>query len=102
MLDEPLIISMMGMKVLFHPNLVKWTLATEDVCFNTKFRSTFFSIGKVMPIQRGGGIYQVQFNEFIERAKHGDWLHIYPEGRIYQVLYLYIIIILGLWLFKKR
>lgn len=85
MLDEPLIISIMGMKVLFLPHLVKWTLATEDVCFSSYFRSTFFSIGKVMPIQRGGGLFQVQFTEFIDRAKYGDWLHIYPEGRIYQV-----------------
>lgn len=66
------------------PSKSCWVLASEELCFNTNFLSTYFSSGKVMPITRGAGVNQVQFTEFIDREKYGDWVHLYPEGRIYQ------------------
>ena len=38
-----------------------------------------------MPIHRGGGVYQIALDNFIQRIKYGDWGHIFPEGRTYQV-----------------
>lgn len=40
--------------------------------------------GKVMPIQRGGGVDQKLLQDFARRVAAGDWAHVFPEGRVAQ------------------
>lgn len=43
----------------------------------------FFRSGKVLPIKRGEGLNQVNLHVIARRlGQHGDWLHVFPEGRI--------------------
>ena len=52
--------------------------------FNTLFKSMFSSLVKIMPIDRNGGVNQIALSNFTQRAKYGDWVHMFPEGRTYQ------------------
>jgi monolysocardiolipin acyltransferase len=42
-------------------------------------------LGKVMPIKRGAGISQSLFREPARVIAGGNWLHIFPEGGIWQL-----------------
>ena len=43
----------------------------------------FFRSGKVLPIKRGDGLDQPNLHVMARRlGQHGDWLHVFPEGRI--------------------
>lgn len=42
------------------------------------------SAGKTIPIYRGGGVNQKHLLDFAKQAVHGGWLHIFPEGGVYQ------------------
>lgn len=46
--------------------------------------SAFFGSGKVMPIERGGGIDQPLLLKFGRRLAAGSWCHVFPEGRTVQ------------------
>ncbi|KAK8806134.1 hypothetical protein WA171_007219 [Blastocystis sp. BT1] len=61
-----------------------WNLAREDQTFETAPKAMICSLAKLMPIHRGGGVYQIALDNFIQRIKYGDWGHIFPEGRTYQ------------------
>lgn len=63
-----------------------WNVAREDQPFGTRFLSMICPLVKIMPIFRGGGVYQIALSNFIQRVKFGEWCHIFPEGRTYQVL----------------
>lgn len=60
----------------------KWTLGAREVCFSQPSHSLFFRLGRVLPIVRGEGVYQSTMNEVLKELDKGDWLHIYPEGKI--------------------
>lgn len=62
-----------------------WNVAREDQPFGTLFLSMMSPLVKIMPIFRGGGVYQIALSNFIQRVKYGEWCHIFPEGRTYQV-----------------
>ncbi|KAK2355347.1 Phospholipid/glycerol acyltransferase family protein [Trifolium repens] len=82
-LDDP---SMWGFKgfPIFDTKIARWVLAAEDICFKNPLYSYVFRTGKCIPITRGGGIYQEHMNEALERLKDGEWLHTFPEGKVYQ------------------
>ena len=63
-----------------------WNLAREDLTFNTLPKAMICSLAKIMPIFRGGGVDQIALSNFTQRIKFGDWGHIFPEGRTYQVV----------------
>ena len=42
----------------------------------------FFLNGKTLPIQRGGGTDQPIMSVAAARLRQGDWLHMFPEGKI--------------------
>ena len=45
-------------------------------------RRQFFQSGKVLPIVRGQGIDQQAMRIAAARAAAGDWVHLFPEGRV--------------------
>ncbi|PON36669.1 Tafazzin [Parasponia andersonii] len=82
-LDDPLLWGFRGFPSM-DSKLARWVLAAEDICFTNTVSSYFFRIGKCIPITRGGGIYQEQMNEALEKLSTGAWLHIFPEGIVSQ------------------
>ena len=74
-------------KDLLNPhNCGYWNLAREDQTHEKLYKSMITSLVKIMPIHRGGGVHQIALSNFIERIKLGEWGHIFPEGRTYQVV----------------
>lgn len=82
-LDDPVMWGFKGFPTM-DANLERWTLAAEDICFKNKVLSYAFRLGKCIPITRGGGIYQEHMNEALDRLSEGEWLHTFPEGKVYQ------------------
>ncbi|KAJ7298370.1 hypothetical protein O6H91_Y001600 [Diphasiastrum complanatum] len=82
-LDDPLMWGFRGFPIS-NPKLSRWILTAEDICFTNPIYSYFFRLGKCIPITRGAGIYQPQMNEALDRMNDGEWLHTFPEGKVYQ------------------
>lgn len=77
---------LMHFKDLLNPrNCGYWNLAREDETHESVPKSMVTSLVKIMPIHRGGGVHQIALTNFIQRVKNGEWCHIFPEGRTYQV-----------------
>ncbi|KAJ4874472.1 N-acylphosphatidylethanolamine synthase [Raphanus sativus] len=83
-LDDPVMWGGFKGLLSFDPELARWVLAAEDICFKNPVFSYIFRTGKCIPITRGGGIYQEHMSEALERLKDGSWLHTFPEGKVFQ------------------
>jgi 1-acyl-sn-glycerol-3-phosphate acyltransferase len=46
------------------------------ICFR------FFSLGRCVPIVRGGGVYQPGLDFCRERLHENAWVHVFPEGKV--------------------
>ena len=44
--------------------------------------SQFFLNGKTLPIERGQGLQQPAMQTAAQLLAHGDWVHLFPEGRV--------------------
>ncbi len=65
-------------------NRMRWGLCAREVCFKKKFLEPFFHAVKVFPIERGAGVYQPSMQTLQLRFNAGEWVHIFPEGRVVQ------------------
>jgi len=61
---------------------MRWGASASEVIFVNKPLATFFSLGKVVPIVRGWGVYQPAMEFLLERLKGGGWVNIFPEARV--------------------
>ena len=61
---------------------IRWTMCTKEICASGPWTHKFFAAGKTVPISRGGGVNQAVMRTMAERVSVGDWLHIFPEGRV--------------------
>lgn len=83
--DDPLLFGLLPTKLLLSHNQgkMRWSLGAKEILFINPLFSSFFSAGKVLPIERGAGLFQPSMLECHSLLKKGDWIHIFPEGQIY-------------------
>ena len=60
----------------------RWTMCAKEFCFKNAALGTYFQNGKVLPIERGQGLSQPTVAALTRRLSIGDWVHVFPEGKI--------------------
>ncbi|QDZ18101.1 Tafazzin-like protein [Chloropicon primus] len=60
----------------------RWTMCAKEFCFKNAVLSAYFQNGKVLPIERGLGLGQPTVSALTHKLSQGDWVHIFPEGKI--------------------
>jgi len=83
-IDDPGIFGiLLDMKHLFNSEKIRWSLGAKEIMFTNAFYRWFFGdCGKVIPIERGAGLNQYGVHLSIEKLNQGDWVHLFPEGKI--------------------
>lgn len=85
-LDDPGMVSaLFPLPVCFSHDRMRWGICTEEICFSSPGLASFFAMGKALPVQRGGSIHQKGIATLQDKLNRGDWVHVFPEGRVWQV-----------------
>ncbi|GAA5834901.1 hypothetical protein JCM11251_002057 [Rhodosporidiobolus azoricus] len=82
--DEPFMWGTLPIRNFFDSRTLRWTLGASDVMFNGKWDRWFFEKGQIIETFRGKGIYQSAIDQSTKKLDEGQWVHIFPEGRIKQ------------------
>ncbi len=83
-IDDPLMFGILPMSILFDSRRMRWSLGAKDIIFTNPLYTAFFSAGKVIPLERGGSIYQEAMERALGLLNSGEWVHIFPEGSVQQ------------------
>ena len=76
--------SLLPYSVLWRPNTMRWSMCSEELCFFHPAVGTFMGAGRVLPVRRGGSIFQKVLVDYQQAMERGEWAHIFPEGRVWQ------------------
>ena len=63
---------------------MRWTPGSKRICYSNPLLGYFFGMGQVIPVSWGEGVFQEGMRIAQERLDRGDWVHIFPEGRVNQ------------------
>ncbi|KAG8990034.1 hypothetical protein FRB90_001962 [Tulasnella sp. 427] len=83
--DDPAVWGVLPWRSYFSSRTTRWTLGASDIMFTNPVFSQFFRDGQVIETFRGQGIHQEALNVAIDKLDRGDWIHIFPEGKVNQV-----------------
>jgi len=81
-LDEPILHGMLKWRHLVRADTMRWSAAAHDICFTQPLHRWFFASGKCVPVVRGEGVHQRAVTFLRERLQRGEWVHLFPEGRV--------------------
>ncbi|GAA5821050.1 hypothetical protein JCM10212_006523 [Sporobolomyces blumeae] len=82
--DEPFMWGSIPLRNFLDSKKLRWTLGASDMMFNGKWDRWFFTKGQVIETFRGKGIYQDAIDVAARKLDQGNWVHIFPEGKIKQ------------------
>ncbi|XP_013395332.1 tafazzin-like [Lingula anatina] len=81
-IDDPLIWGVLKWRHLLNTELMRWDPGAEDVISKWPLTNRLCSWGKVVPIRRGDGVFQHTMNFLVDELNRGNWVHVFPEGKI--------------------
>lgn len=81
-IDDPLLAGVLSWRQIFSPSKYRWTLAAHEICFSRDSHAKFFGLGRNIPVIRGNGVFQKGVTFSISKLNQGEWIHIFPEGKI--------------------
>ncbi|EJD38157.1 acyltransferase-domain-containing protein [Auricularia subglabra TFB-10046 SS5] len=85
-LDDPLMWGVLPAQSYFDSRRMRWTLGASDILFTRPILSAFFRSGQVVETFRGSGIRQAAIDNAVKQLDRGDWIHLFPEGKVNQIL----------------
>jgi monolysocardiolipin acyltransferase len=84
-LDDPMFqAALLPADVRWSAKRMRWGVCTEEICFSSPAIASFMGMGKALPIQRGGSIHQKAMATLQAKVNAGDWVHVFPEARVWQ------------------
>ncbi|KAG8905673.1 hypothetical protein FRB99_008446 [Tulasnella sp. 403] len=83
--DDPVAWGVLPWQSYFSSRRTRWTLGASDIMFTNPVVSQFFRNGQVIETFRGAGIHQEALDIAIDKLDNGEWIHIFPEGKVNQV-----------------
>lgn len=81
-LDDPTLSCLMAPAAMLSPRTMRWVPCGEDICFASPLPSALFYLGRALPLRRGAGLQQSALGPLADRLRAGEWVHIFPEGRV--------------------
>jgi len=83
-IDDPGIQGVLPVKNYFQniTSNMRFCSAAEDVCFTKDIYAIGFSLGQIVPVVRGAGVYQQGMDYMVDCLNLGRWCHHFPEGKI--------------------
>lgn len=81
-LDDPIMWGWISRKISYSFKDARWVLGAQEITFPSPLVAFFSFRAKILPIVRGLGLKQPGMSMAKEAIYNGDWLHIFPEGRV--------------------
>ena len=85
-LDDPfLFCAMLPLSFFFTEHVherVRWSICAREMCYKSELLGQFFKSGKTLPVERGKGLYQPVMGVVARAVARGEWVHVFPEGKI--------------------
>eukprot|EP00172_Hildenbrandia_rubra_P003992 Plantae.Rhodophyta-Hildenbrandia_rubra.ctg731.p1 GENE.Plantae.Rhodophyta-Hildenbrandia_rubra.ctg731~~Plantae.Rhodophyta-Hildenbrandia_rubra.ctg731.p1 ORF type:complete len:378 (+),score=89.32 Plantae.Rhodophyta-Hildenbrandia_rubra.ctg731:457-1590(+) len=84
-LDDPLFMAgILPQRILWNAKKMRWGLCGVDICFKNRLFGKFLTLGRTLPLIRKGSLSQKPLYVAVDKLMQGEWIHMYPEGRVHQ------------------
>ncbi|KDO28380.1 hypothetical protein SPRG_06619 [Saprolegnia parasitica CBS 223.65] len=83
--DDPALFARMLPWACANPRVSRWGLCSQEYCYTKgPLLSAVFYGSKTLPIKRGAGIDHPMLHDLFKKVQMGEWVHVFPEGKIVQ------------------